>query len=180
MTSAITKELGFYLGILPDGMVSCTYYLHALVTRCNRLSFATYPFRSNYIANCTQTQAPLDQMASVRPIVAGDPSRGALSLDTEANIRVGQRVQFFHAPGDRQQSGKHLSSKKLREGGSTNERPMLVFRTDLDSDALKRVDQLPSTLNHFVGSSEQGYIVGRPQQASWICQVDGSQGDVLL
>lgn len=119
-------------------------------------------------------------MASVRPIIAGDPSRGALSLDTEANIRVGQRVQFFHAPGERAKSYDYLPAASLRDVASQSGRPVLVFRSDLDPDSLQRVDPAPATLDHFVGASEQGFIVGRPHQASWICQVDGSQGDVLL
>lgn len=119
-------------------------------------------------------------MSSVRPIIAGDPSRGALSLDTEANIRVGQRVQFFHTPGAKNKSISYQPAASWRDRESINNRPVLVFRSDLDPDALKRVDAGASSLNHFVGASEQGFIVGRPQQASWICQVDGSQGDVRL
>lgn len=119
-------------------------------------------------------------MSSVRPIIAGDPSRGALSLDTEANIRVGQRVQFFHTPGEKEKTISYQPAASGRDRDSSNDRSVLVFRSDADPDALKRVDPASSPLSHFVGASEQGFVVGRPQQASWICQVDGSQGDVRL
>ena len=121
-------------------------------------------------------------MLSVRPIIAGDPSRGALSLDTEANIRKGQRVQFMHTPKKR--SGLHLSPSAafLRDSevNGPSDRPAMIFRSDSDPDALNSVDTAGRSSNNFVVASEQGFIVGRPNETSWICQVDGGQGDIKI
>ncbi|KAK9894761.1 hypothetical protein P389DRAFT_198040 [Cystobasidium minutum MCA 4210] len=145
VASAITKDLGFYLGILPENL----------------------------------SEASVDQMLSVRPIIAGDPSRGALSLDTEANIRKGQRIQFFHTPKKR--AGLRLSpSAAFMRDSTPNDRPAMIFQSDSDPDALKMVDSAQRSSDNFVAMSEQGFIVGRPSETSWICQVDGGQGDVKI
>jgi hypothetical protein len=131
----------------------------------------------------SKPNATLDQMLSVRPINAGDPSRGALSLDTEANIRAGQRVQFLHSPGAATAARLGPSEPGISQRDSTSpitDRTVMVFRNDLDPDALQRLDGKASSSNNFFAASEHGFIVGRPREASWICQVNGSQGDLRL
>lgn len=122
-------------------------------------------------------------MLSVRPIIAGDPSRGALSLDTEANIRKGQRVQFLHAP-ENQRAFRLSPSESItasqRDQDTTSDQPGMIFANHSDPNALEKVDPAASSSNNFVAASEHGFIVGRPREASWICQVDGAQGDVRV
>lgn len=106
----------------------------------------------------SQSVATLTEMTSVRPILAGDPSRGALSLDTEANIKVGQYVQFFRS-----------ASRPSRTSASTS----LAFTCD--TEALQS-----ESSNAFTGVSEHGFIVGKPGEQSWICSVQGSSAGLRL
>lgn len=101
-------------------------------------------------------------MSSVRPILAGDPSRGALSLDTEANIKVGQYIQFFRtASGPTGPSGESSPSFSL-------------------AFACGAQGVLNARANRFTGISEHGFIVGKPHAQSWICSVEGSSAQIRL
>lgn len=137
---------------------------------------------TSFTRHSIQTEATVDQMLSVRPIIAGDPSRGALSLDTEANIRTGQRVQFLHTPNKRAGLRLSPSAAFLRDSqaDTSTDRPAMIFRSDPEPDALKQVDTAARSSDNFVAMSEHGFIVGRPGETSWICQVNASQGDVKL
>jgi small ligand-binding sensory domain FIST len=105
-------------------------------------------------------------MVSVRPILAGDPSRGALSLDTEANIKPGQYVQFLHDAAD---TKEHTHSVRVNDASS------LIFS---ETSAGHSSSLGPHA--SFLGSSEHGYVVGRPKQSSWICSVTGSSAKLAL
>lgn len=118
-------------------------------------------------------------MESIRPIEAGDPSRGALSVDTEANIRVGQRVQFLHTPALAHDDVRlsDLHAVEQGEGDDAQISPLMVFRCDEDGDILKRGLSGADTFKSdtFLVPSEKGFVLGQSRKASWICQVDGSQ-----
>ena len=105
-------------------------------------------------------------MTSIRPILAGDPSRGALSLDTEANVTPGQHVQFFHAP----YGMAHLPAR----APVNKERSLLQFHREGDAP-------FPGGCSSsFCVSSEHGYVFGRPGQASWVCRVTGSTSSLSV
>lgn len=102
-------------------------------------------------------------MVSVRPILAGDPSRGALSLDTEANVKPGQYVQFFS------NNGHEPAHESVKDTEGT-----LAFHRE----SKEACQTNPSSA--FCAGSEHGYVYGRPGQASWVCSVKGSSGTVKM
>lgn len=170
----ISKEQGFYMGILPEGKVSMA---------CRSES------RLRIDVCAIQSESSLASMVAVRPILAGDPSRGALSLDTEANITPGQYVQFFHTPAtssadSRKRLTAALTSANLFGPGH------LVFQSDASGgtglsventkEAVQPSARIDNSSAGFFAASEHGYIVGRPGEASWICSVQSSTGAVEL
>lgn len=110
-----------------------------------------------------QQEATIDEMISIRPIIAGDPSRGALSLDTEANIVPGQHVQFFHTSSEAPPSQKQSKASSL------------VFRKESG-----RQGDAQTSSPAFTASSEHGFVVGRPGNGSWVCSVDHSRASVHI
>lgn len=104
-------------------------------------------------------------MGSVRPILAGDPSRGALSLDTGANVKSGQFVQFHHS---REEEAPSVPTKAVEEPQRI---PSIIFSKA--GNKAVAVDD-PETNRNFTASSEHGFIVGKPNQQSWICSVSHS------
>ncbi|KAI9490806.1 hypothetical protein BDB00DRAFT_836199 [Zychaea mexicana] len=98
---------------------------------------------------------------AVNRITSGDPSRGNMSVDTTADLQVGQRVQFMkRRPCD----VKHVAAEKLAFG---------VVDQDHTIDAKPlQISDTPKVLSDVFGAaSENGVIVGRPGLSSQILDV---------
>lgn len=166
-------------------------------------------------------------MVSVRPIIAGDPSRGALSLDTEASILPGRFVQFLHLPNisETSTSGKaensllstsppffpspfpsrsasesqanedlattpNLSRHQVSKRSSASSSSANSFVSSLQGQGAlafnceapdqRKLLSHPALSTSFASTSEHGYVVGRPNESSWICIVQGSTGFLRL
>ncbi|WVQ74964.1 hypothetical protein IAR50_004572 [Cryptococcus sp. DSM 104548] len=98
------------------------------------------------------------EVKRVTRIVSGDPGRGAMSLDTEEPLLVGQTVQFMHR--------------------STIHSPQPLARS-ITLTSLPPADQIgehptgtPRVSEGFIASSEEGFVYSNPQ--SWVCTAPGA------
>lgn len=100
--------------------------------------------------------------------MAGDPKRGALSLDTEANVKIGQRVQFLRSQPDAESYEKQsLAISSLAFGvPSRGVKPNLI-----DNEAVHP---------HFHAISEHGVLIGHAERQSWLCNVENSTSTMQL
>ncbi|KAJ8664027.1 hypothetical protein O0I10_000305 [Lichtheimia ornata] len=105
------------------------------------------------------TQDP-SQM-SVNRVTSGDPSRGNMSIDTTADLQVGQIVQFMKR--------KPIEHPVLGTGDSI----FGVVDKDhtIDTHRVAMPQEAKSLPDVFGGASENGIIVGRPGLASSILDV---------
>ncbi|KAI7852046.1 hypothetical protein BDC45DRAFT_485714 [Circinella umbellata] len=98
---------------------------------------------------------------TVNRITSGDPSRGNMSIDTTADLQVGQRVQFM--------------KRRASDNVLVPAEKMIFGVVDKDHTIDAKPIQLPDTpkvlLDVFGGASENGIIVGRPGLASQILDV---------
>ncbi|KAI9243906.1 hypothetical protein BDA99DRAFT_529700 [Phascolomyces articulosus] len=109
---------------------------------------------------------------TVNRITSGDPSRGNMSIDTTADLKVGQRVQF------------------MKRRASDDNQPivpgenMIVGVVDQDHTIDAKPIELPETskviTDVFGGASENGVIVGRPGLSSQILNVPYSVAKLNL
>ena len=128
---------------------------------------------SSIVAYQTRGSVAPGDMTSIRPIIAGDPKRGALSLDTEALVQEGPRVQFYHSKATRM----HVDATNTSSDSEPSIRVACVPKagTQISAETV-----LPAHVTRFAVASEHGYIVGRPQQSSWFCGVEGSEARLSL
>ncbi|KAG0319189.1 hypothetical protein BGZ97_002599 [Linnemannia gamsii] len=119
--------------------------------------------------------------ATVYKITGGDPSKGNMAVDTVHDLQVGQWVQFIHH-GEAQNHGhidNDLSSSDIQTGATT----VRFTATDPNNTIEWQEDPTgsssdssssSSTQPRFGGSSENGFIVGQPNQGTWVCAVTES------
>ncbi|KAG0030823.1 hypothetical protein BGZ82_007284 [Podila clonocystis] len=109
--------------------------------------------------------------ATVYKITGGDPSKGNMAVDTVHDLRVGQWVQFIHH--DKVQEQGHYDQTMINKPDS------LVFTTSDPNNTIEE-QYNPSQAGEssvesvFGGSSENGFIVGIPDEATWVCTVTDS------
>ncbi|KAF9410501.1 hypothetical protein BGZ94_001632 [Podila epigama] len=107
--------------------------------------------------------------ATVYKITGGDPSKGNMAVDTVHDLRVGQWVQFIHHDKDLDQGHYDQTSVNVPDS--------LVFTTSDPNNTIEEQENHPQTMtdglveNVFGGSSENGFIVGLPEQDTWVCTV---------
>ncbi|KAF9438765.1 hypothetical protein BGZ76_005071 [Entomortierella beljakovae] len=113
--------------------------------------------------------------ATVYKITGGDPSKGNMAVDTVHDLNVGQWVQFIHH--DKPLHHGHYDSPNSIE----DKQGLLRFSvTDPNCTIEEQPGQVSqdseeSTKNGlFGGSSENGFIVGQPDEHTWVCSVADS------
>jgi len=92
-------------------------------------------------------------------ILSGDPSRGALALDTEQPLLIGQTVQFM-APSRTRTRSSHTSPPIPNPGTITFSALPRTESVDDPTDGESRV------VEGFLGMSEDGFVLD-----SGICNV---------
>ncbi|KFH69061.1 hypothetical protein MVEG_05863 [Podila verticillata NRRL 6337] len=110
--------------------------------------------------------------ATVYKITGGDPSKGNMAVDTVHDLRVGQWVQFIHH--DKAQEQGHYDKSRINKPDS------LVFTTSDPNNTIEEQytpssqDESAPVESVFGGSSENGFIVGIPDEDTWVCTVTDS------
>ncbi|KAG0745624.1 hypothetical protein G6F62_001653 [Rhizopus arrhizus] len=113
----------------------------------------------------TDAQGQEEKM-TVSRITSGDPSRGNMSIDTTADLQVGQTVQFLR---------RKPFDKRLNILSNTDSNEILLSVGDKDHTIDMSPVQIPekTTLveDTFGGMSENGIIVGRSSLATQVLDV---------
>ncbi|KAG0278135.1 hypothetical protein BGZ95_004632 [Linnemannia exigua] len=121
----------------------------------------------------SDTQVDMSK-ATVYKITGGDPSKGNMAVDTVHDLQVGQWVQFIHH-GKAQDQGhfdKDLSFSRDATLKFTATDPNNTIEEQEESTG--RSSSSSPVENRFGGSSENGFIVGQPNQGTWVCAVTDS------
>ncbi|KAH7052933.1 hypothetical protein BKA57DRAFT_491123 [Linnemannia elongata] len=119
--------------------------------------------------------------ATVYKITGGDPSKGNMAVDTVHDLQIGQWVQFIHH-GQAQDHGhidNGLSSSDIKIGATTvrftaTDPNNTIEEQEFSGSNVHEKDTSASTQPRFGGSSENGFIVGQPNQDTWVCTVTDS------
>ncbi|KAG2178099.1 hypothetical protein INT43_003352 [Umbelopsis isabellina] len=118
-----------------------------------------------YLGTCADHGEDNASLVSVHKVTSGDPSKGNMSIDTTADFKVGQRVQFLHRMDVDE-------SAVIPSAGSPDQKQIICSVTDKDgtiefSKSLKQdiESMIPAV---FGGSSENGALVGLPNQPTYV------------
>jgi len=108
---------------------------------------------------------PVAQLASVHRVTSGDPSKGNMSIDTTIDFQVGQKVQFLHRVDTKVNA--------VPDAAETDNRSRIICSvTDkdatLDFSETIRAHIVSTTPDIFGGSSENGVLVGLPNQTTFV------------
>ncbi|KAF9345573.1 hypothetical protein BGX26_002975 [Mortierella sp. AD094] len=114
--------------------------------------------------------------ATVYKITGGDPSKGNMAVDTVHDLNVGQWVQFIHH--DKTQPDGHYDPSYAPESKQglvrfTTTDPNHTIEEHMGKEQ-KDTDSEKPTHTLFGGSSENGFIVGQPNDHTWVCSVADS------
>ncbi|KAM0789895.1 hypothetical protein ACM66B_006737 [Microbotryomycetes sp. NB124-2] len=121
---------------------------------------------------------PLDLTTArhVSPIMSGDPSRGAISIETEEEVKAGYYVAFLHRPSPSSSASaaapsvlKPLSANSINVISSAPSHTSPQDQSDISKDGSV------STVEAFVSASENGIILSKQtgESGSWVCKIDG-------
>lgn len=116
-----------------------------------------------YISTLSSSNEPL----SIHKISSGDPSRGAIALDTVEDLTQSSRIQFLSRP-----------SPNLNVDVNEEKSPLFTFTSSkypLLSSQLTNALNLNDTLmldNHFIVNSEYGFSTSVNKQLPWTCNVE--------
>ncbi|KAF9551779.1 hypothetical protein EC957_004102 [Mortierella hygrophila] len=134
-------------------------------------------------AATSESPAQVDMSkATVYKITGGDPSKGNMAVDTVHDLQIGQWVQFIHH-GQAQDHGhidNDLSSSDIQTGATTvrftatDPNNTIEEQESAGSNGHHGNDTSASAQPRFGGSSENGFIVGQPNQGTWVCAVTDS------
>ncbi|KAF5380758.1 hypothetical protein D9757_007162 [Collybiopsis confluens] len=116
-----------------------------------------------YLGVLGSNHSSLDQL---HLITSGDTSRGTIALNTQTTAPpVGSRVRFFH---------RRRSSSDPMPMSLPMDRDRIIF-TALPPDETKQNGfSLEVELdNQFLAASENGFVLGRPGESPWLCNVPG-------
>ncbi|KAI9478160.1 MAG: hypothetical protein EXX96DRAFT_524508 [Benjaminiella poitrasii] len=122
---------------------------------------------------------PLDDQAdenmTASRITSGDPSRGNMSIDTTADLQVGQVIQFLRK--------KAIDTNNVSSDHANNE--AIVFGVSgkddtIDATPVKIPTQASVIEDCFGGISENGIIVGRKNMPSELLNVPFSKATFKL
>ncbi|KAF9157505.1 hypothetical protein BGX21_003894 [Mortierella sp. AD011] len=107
--------------------------------------------------------------ATVYKITGGDPSKGNMAVDTVNDLNVGQWVQFIHHGKTR--SDGHYDPSYAPE----SKQGLIRFTTSDPNNTIEQhMEEEPKEIDSenpiralFGGSSENGFIVGQPNDHTW-------------
>ncbi|RCH86909.1 hypothetical protein CU098_000118, partial [Rhizopus stolonifer] len=111
-----------------------------------------------------------EENVTVSRITSGDPSRGNMSVDTTADLQVGQTVQFMRK--------KPLTSENVSSDPIGKDK--IVFGVSskdytIDSSPVQIPDEASVLPDVFGGVSENGVVVGRSNIPSEVLDVPFSK-----
>ncbi|KAF8133908.1 hypothetical protein EV363DRAFT_1324918, partial [Boletus edulis] len=119
------------------------------------------------------------QLAQLHRISAGDPSRGAIALDSLSAPREGSIVRLYHLPrGSVQDAPKHfldsINSNSISLFVAPEMNPTASLGNEIADDSVADSDHsvVPNT---FLAASENGFTLSRGAQGPWKCVVPGAR-----
>ncbi|KAK4705019.1 hypothetical protein P7C70_g1187, partial [Phenoliferia sp. Uapishka_3] len=106
----------------------------------------------------------------VSKIMAGDPSRGAMSVDTEEEVKVGSWLVFLHRPSPTPVLPALLSpspsSLTFLSIAPSYHEPKFSFNGENDEAVF--------VVEGFIAASENGVVLSRRGKESWVCGNEGA------
>lgn len=109
----------------------------------------------------------LTQARHVSRIMAGDPSRGAMSVETEEDVRPGSHLVFL--------------TRSDHPRPATSEKGFNLLSIPASYSAPQAVEGAPATgesvvvlKDVFLAASENGVVVSRKGGGCWVCGVEGA------
>ncbi|KAF9200285.1 hypothetical protein BGZ49_009496 [Haplosporangium sp. Z 27] len=115
--------------------------------------------------------------ATVYKIIGGDPSKGNMAVDTVHDLSVGQWVQFTHHNKSMPDGHYDCFYTPVNKQGLvrfTSTDPNNTIEEHFGEDQQQGADDEKPINALFGSSSENGFIVGQPNNHTWVCNVNDS------
>ncbi|KAM0751721.1 hypothetical protein T439DRAFT_324919 [Meredithblackwellia eburnea MCA 4105] len=107
-------------------------------------------------------------------IMAGDPSRGAMSVDTEEEVKLGSWVVFLHRKEKAFPTPHLLSPSSMSSSTLAFVSVSPSYTSPKSADEVEVAGASVRVIPGFVGASENGVILSRPGNDSWVCGNEGA------